>query len=73
MPEAIIFMLLYPLTTAYYASSKGYSALTWYFIGFFLPLISAFILMFIRDNPNPKPVAHIIHEHNDRVLYKRDA
>ena len=42
-----------PLVGAWYASSRGRSFWTWYFIGLFLPVISFVILLCMPDIHNP--------------------
>ncbi len=56
----------------YLAICKGRSFWLCFWIGFFLPVISLFILFALKDKPviiNPDNL--VIYKNNDKVLYKK--
>lgn len=57
----------------YLAVCKGRSFWLWFTIGVFLPIVSLFILFFLKDKPiiiNPENV--VVYQHNDKVLYTKE-
>ncbi len=69
--ELLPLLILHPPVTGYFASSKGYSYWTWFFIGLFLPIIANIILYFLKDKPVELGEI-ILHEHDDNVLFRID-
>ncbi len=69
--EAVVFLVFFAPVMGYLAITKGYKFWPWFFIGLFLPIISLFILFFLKDKPvviNPDDM--IVHQQTDKVLYK---
>jgi hypothetical protein len=72
--EALFLLLFFPPVMGYLATTKGYSFWTWFIIGFFLPVISLFILFFLKEKPiviDPRKL--VVHEQNYKVLWKKEA
>lgn len=70
-------LVLIPVTTASYARSKGYSFWLWLLLSFLLPIVSLFILFFLKQRDDV-PATGLFAEippspSNDKVLYKRDS
>jgi hypothetical protein len=63
--ELLPLLILHPPVTGYYASSKGYSFWTWFFIGLFLPIIANIILYFLKAKPVELGEI-ILHEHEPK-------
>ncbi len=70
--EALFLLLFFAPVMGYLAICKGRSFWLWFWIGFFLPVISLFILFALKDKPviiNPDNL--VIYKNNDKVLYKK--
>jgi hypothetical protein len=71
--EALVLLVFYAPVMGYLAICKGRSFWLWFTIGLFLPIVSLFILFFLKDKPvviNPENV--VLHQHNDKVLYTKE-
>jgi hypothetical protein len=71
--EALFLVLFFPPVMGYLATTKGYHFWTWFVIGFFLPVISLFILFFLKEKPIViDPSKLVVHEQNYKVLWKKE-
>lgn len=71
--EALILLVFYSPIMGYLAICKGRSFWLWFTVGIFLPIVSLFILFFLKDKPvviNPENV--VLYQHNDKVLYTKE-
>lgn len=73
MLEFLIFQIIYPPVVGYLATQKGYKYWTWAAIGFFVPVISIFILFALKTKPiiiNPED--KILQVNTSKILFKRE-
>lgn len=71
--EALFFLAFFSPVMGYLATTKGYHFWTWFFIGLFLPIISLFILFFLKEKPIViDPSKLVVHEMKDKVLWKKE-
>jgi hypothetical protein len=70
--ELLVLQLFFPPVLGYLATTKGYRFWTWAIIGFFVPVVSIFILFALKSRPviiNPENV--IVQTNPGKVLYRR--
>lgn len=70
--ELLVLQLFFPPVLGYLATTKGYRFWTWAIIGFFVPVVSIFILFALKPRPiiiNPENV--IVQTNPGTVLYRR--
>lgn len=74
-------LLIYPVflgmsvAVAQMAHHRGYSARWWFLIASLLPIISIFIVLFLKKKEKAQSgyYAPVNRENNDKVLFKREA
>lgn len=72
MIELLVLQFFFPPVMGYLATTKGYKFWTWFIIGFFLPVISVFILFAMKTKPVQVDESKLVLNFNkDKVLYSR--
>lgn len=73
MLEFLIMQLIYPPIMGYLATTKDYRYWTWAIIGFFVPVVSIFILFALKKRPIKIDASKIVtYECKDKVLFRKD-
>lgn len=73
MIELLVLQLFFPPVLGYLATTKGYRYWTWFLIGFFLPVISVFILFALPKRVVPIDESNrVVYVNKDKVLFSRD-
>ncbi len=73
MLEFLVFQIIYPPVMGYLATTKGYRFWTWAIVGFFVPVISVFILFALKTRPIViDPNVQIVQENQGKVLYRSE-
>lgn len=70
--EALFLLLFFAPVMGYLAICKGHNFWLWFWIGLFLPVISLFILFFLKDKKIiHNPDDYVYYENKDKVLFKK--
>jgi hypothetical protein len=73
MIELLIMQLFFPPVLGYLATTKGYKFWPWVGIGFFVPVISVFILFAMKKRiVQPDEKDRVVYVNNDKVLWTKE-
>lgn len=73
MIELLVMQLFFPPVLGYLATTKGYKFWHWALIGFFVPVISVFILFAMKKRiVQPDERDRFVYVNTDKVLWSKD-
>ncbi len=73
MIELLVMQLFFPPVLGYLATTKGYKFWSWALIGFFVPVISVFILFAMKKRiVQPDEKDRYVYINHDKILWSKD-
>jgi hypothetical protein len=73
MIELLVMQLFFPPVLGYLATTKGYKFWAWALIGFFVPVITVFILFAMKKRiVQPDEKDRYVYINHDKIIWSKD-